>query len=99
MNVSTTLNLDDFHVTKVLARNNRSEVFSANVPFCPVVVIKKATKEENAENAILNEIQLLTKIKQNHIIAIRGARVTATEPFVGIHTYIHTYIHIYINIY
>ena len=48
-----------------------------------MVVIKKATTEANAENEILNEIQILTKIKHNHIIAIRGARVTATEPFIG----------------
>ena len=91
MNVSTTLNKDDFNVKKVLSRNNRCEVYSANIPFCPTVVIKKATTEAFEENTILNEIQILTKLKHNNIIAIRGARVTATEPFIGtcvIYTYI-----------
>eukprot|EP01036_Dinobryon_divergens_P032716 gene32716-42364_t len=82
MNVSTTLNKDDFNVKKVLSRNNRCEVYSANIPFCPTVVIKKATTEAFEENTILNEIQILTKLKHNNIIAIRGARVTATEPFI-----------------
>ena len=85
MNVSMTLNKDDFHVKKVLSRKSRCEVYSANIPFCPTVVIKKATTEANAENAILNEIQILTKLKHQNIIAIRGARITATEPFIGEH--------------
>eukprot|EP01036_Dinobryon_divergens_P032717 gene32717-42367_t len=46
--------------------------------------VKKATTEANAENAILNEIQILTKIKHNNIIPIRGARITATEPFIEV---------------
>eukprot|EP01035_Chromulina_nebulosa_P027405 gene27405-36046_t len=82
MNVSTTLSKDDFHVNKVLSRNSRCEVFSANVTLCPIVVIKKATTEAYAETAILNEIQILTKIKHQNIIAIRGARIAATEPFI-----------------
>eukprot|EP01035_Chromulina_nebulosa_P027892 gene27892-36738_t len=83
MNISTNLCQDDFHVNKVLFRNSRSVVFSANVPFCPMVVIKKATTEAtNAETAILKEIQLLTKIKHPNIIAIRGARITVSEPFI-----------------
>ena len=93
MNISTNLCQDDFNVSKVLSQNIKAEVLSANVPFCPMVVIKRATTEANAESAILNEIQLLTKIKHQNIIAIRGARVTATKPFIGTHTYIYTYIH------
>ena len=83
INVSTTLSKDDFNVKKVLSRNSRCEVYLANVPFCPTVVIKKATVEAHAEKAIMNEIQILTKLKHNNIITIRGARVTATEPFIG----------------
>eukprot|EP01036_Dinobryon_divergens_P032718 gene32718-42368_t len=75
MNVSTTLNKDDFHVKKILSRNSRCEVYSANIPFSPTAVIKKATTEANAEI-------ILTKLKHNNIIVIRGARITATEPFI-----------------
>ena len=87
MNIATTLSHNDFQVKKVLSSNSRSEVFSAIVPFCPVVVIKKAAKETNGENAILNEIQLLSKLKHQNIITIRGARITAMEPFIGVQSY------------
>jgi len=72
-------------VKKLLSRNSKSEVCTANVPFCPTVVIKRATTEANAERAILNEIQLLTKMKHHNIIAIIGARITSSEPFIGSH--------------
>ena len=83
MNVSTTLCRDDFRMNKVLSRSSKTEVYSANLMFCPMVVIKKATTEAFAESQILNEIQLLMKIKHQNIIAIRGARITSSEPFVG----------------
>lgn len=83
VNVSTTMNRNNFNVKKILSRTSKSEVFTANVPFCPVFVIKKATTEENSKSAILKEIQLLTKMKHHNIIAILGSRISSAEPFIG----------------
>ena len=83
VNISTTMNLDEFRVNQFLSRGNKSEIYSAKISFCPSVVIKKATSEALAEKEILNEIQLLTKMKHQNIITIRGARVANPEPFMG----------------
>ena len=82
-NISTMMSRDEFQVNKILSRGHKFEIFTATISFCPPVVIKKATREAFAEKDILNEIQLLTKMKHNNIIAIRGARVTSLEPFIG----------------
>lgn len=86
VNISTTINQEEFRVNQILSRGNKSEIYAAKASFCPSVVIKKATSEALAEKEILNEIQLLTKMKHQNIIAIKAARVTNSEPFMGIHT-------------
>lgn len=82
-NISKRMSLDEFQVNHVLFRDHKSEIYTANIRFCPAVVIKKATKEAFAEKDIFNEIRLLTKMDHNNIISIKGARLSPLEPFMG----------------
>lgn len=97
INISTSMNRNEIQVEQLLFRSSKCEIFTANVSFLQTVVIKKATKEAFAEKGILNEIQMLTKIKHKNIIAIKGARTTNLEPFMGIHTCIHIYLYTYLS--
>eukprot|EP01035_Chromulina_nebulosa_P034085 gene34085-45695_t len=81
VNISMTLNRDEFQVERFLCNGNKSKIYTANISFGAAVVIKKATSEAYAEKEILNEIQLLTKIKHQNIISIKGARASSSEPF------------------
>ena len=84
VNISTTLKRDEFQVERFLCHGNKSKIFTASVSFGAAVVIKKATSGAYAEKEILNEIQLLTKMKHQNIISIKGARASSLEPFIGI---------------
>eukprot|EP01036_Dinobryon_divergens_P032540 gene32540-42153_t len=81
VNISMTLNHDEFQVERFLCHGNKSQIYTANVSFGSTVVIKKATSEAYAEKEILNEIQLLIKMKHQNIISIKGARASSLEPF------------------
>ena len=96
VNISTTINLEDFRVNQFISRGLKSEIYSANMYFCPPVVIKKASIESVvAESEILNEIQLLKKIQHRNIIGIMGARIAKVDPFIGtLHMRLyHLYMH------
>ena len=86
VNISMTLNQDEFQVERFLCHGNKSNIYTANISFGSTVVIKKATSEAYAEKEILNEIKLLTKMKHQNIISIKGARASSLEPFMGIYT-------------
>ena len=91
VNISVALEEDQFQVERFLCNGSKSKIYTANIGFGSTVVIKKASGEAFAEKEILNEIQLLTKIKHENIISIKGARAMNSEPFMGIHSYaIHT---------
>ena len=84
-NISTMMCQGEFQVNQLLCRGHKSEIFSAKIRYYLPVVIKKATKEAFAEKDIVNEIQLLTKMDHRNIIDIKGARVSGSEPFMGMY--------------
>eukprot|EP01036_Dinobryon_divergens_P030328 gene30328-39557_t len=86
LNISTSMNRNEIQVEQFIFRGKKCEIYTANVNFLQTVVIKKATNEAFAEKDILNEIQMLTKIKHKNIIAIKGARTTNLEPFMVLET-------------
>ena len=87
------MNLHEFKVKQILSRDHhKSEIYTATVSFCPsVLVIKKATEGAFAEKEIVNEIKLLTKMKHTSIIAIRAARISLSDPFMGTYAYTTIY--------
>ena len=104
------MNRNEIQVEQFIFRGKKCEIYTANVNFLQTVVIKKATNEAFAEKDILNEIQMLTKIKHKNIIAIKGARTTNLEPFMGTHSFMYLYFvikfifkpsiqHMYVHIY
>lgn len=89
VNISMTLKRDEFQVEKFLCHGNKSEIYTARISFSAAVVIKKASSEAYAEKEILNEIHLLTRMKHQNIISIKGARASCLEPFMGRYIYAH----------
>lgn len=85
------MNRNEIQVEQFIFRGKKCEIYTANVNFLQTVVIKKATNDAFAEKDILNEIQMLTKIKHTNIIAIKGARTTNLEPFMGTNSFMYFY--------
>eukprot|EP01035_Chromulina_nebulosa_P001032 gene1032-1399_t len=84
--ISMSLDHNELQEDRLIFSGDRFEIHAAKARFCPQVALKKVKSccsdmTGAAVSEIVNEIQLLTKLRHPNIIGIKGARISGV-PFV-----------------